>query len=79
MEPMTEYKTKDLAEAAVLLTKNRPILRVDRVNGRCWFIFGGRDECGVIIDDFLFGECLVNARTFYESTNKLKNRIFSGG
>ena len=77
MEQITEYKTKDLAEAAVLLTKNMPILRIERIEGRCWFIFGGKEECEVIINDFLFGECLVNARTFYESTNKLKNRIFN--
>lgn len=72
-----EYKTKDLAEASVLIVKEKKILRVERQDRICWFVFEDKEECEKIVNDFWFGDCLVNARDFQRAQNILKNRIFS--
>jgi len=71
------YKTKDLAEASTLLTLGQKIISIERENNICWFIFNDLKTCQKISNDFWFGECLVDARSLHDSTNKLKNRIFS--
>ena len=76
METTTEYKTKDLAEAAVLLVKNKKFLGIVRNDQVCWFLFEGVNECQKIANDYLFGNCQVNAHSFFEEMKKLKKLIF---
>jgi len=71
------YKTKDLAESAALITKGQKLISMEREGKICWFIFGDKNECNKLSQDFFFGEYLVNAREYYEIIVRLKHRIFS--
>jgi hypothetical protein len=71
------YKTKDLAEAAMLIVKGHELFRIDREGVICWFIFKNKDECEDLSNNYYFTEILVNARSFYEVMKRLKNLIFS--
>jgi len=72
-----DYSTRDLAEAALLLTKNQKLLRLDRQGKIVYFIFSGKEECEKLSNQFWFGECLANAKSYYEAMQTLKNRIFN--
>lgn len=76
MEINNVYKTRDLAEAAALLSSDGILLEVERQDGVCWFVFDQSSICASLANKFYFGELLVNARTFHESMNRLKNMIF---
>lgn len=76
METKNNYRTKDLAEAAILLVKNKKFLGIVRNDSVCWFNFEDTDGCQKIANDYLFGNCQVNAHSFYEEMKKLKKLIF---
>lgn len=72
-----EYLTRDIGEAATLIVKKKKLIRIDRDNRICWFVFENIEECKKLSSDFFFGELLINARDYYEALGRLKNRIFS--
>lgn len=72
-----EYKTKDLAESSLLFCKDKKLLRLERQGRIVYFIFSDKISCEELSNQFWFGECLVNARNYYEAIQTLKNRIFS--
>jgi hypothetical protein len=72
-----EYLTRDIGEAASLIVKKQKLIRIDRDNRICWFVFENIEECKKLSSDFFFGELLLNARDYYEALGRLKNRIFS--
>lgn len=72
-----EYSTKDLAEGSLLLVKNKKLIRLDRQGKIVYFIFADRKSCEELSNQFWFGQCLVNAKSYYEAMTTLKNRIFS--
>lgn len=71
------YKTRDLAEAAMLIVKNMPLADFQREGQICWFVFENKEECQKLANQYYFGEILVNARNFHEVMSRLKGRIFS--
>lgn len=71
------YSTKDLAEASLLLVKNQKLIRLDRQGKIVFFVFEDRKSCENLSNQFWFGECLVNAKSYYEAIQTLKNRIFA--
>ena len=71
------YKTKDLAEAGVLIIKKQRLIKIDREGAICWFIFSDKLECEKLSNLFFFGELLVNAKDYHQTLSVLKNRIFS--
>jgi hypothetical protein len=71
-----EYRTKDLAEASALITTGNILVRIERENKVCFFVFDNRTNCQAISNKYFFGELSVNARNFYEAMVRLKNRIF---
>ncbi len=72
-----EYSTKDLAEAGFLLTKSAVLIRVEKENRTCWFVFRDKEKCTKLSGNFWFGNAPVPARLFYDSIQTLKNRIFT--
>jgi len=72
-----EYITKDIGEAAALITQNQKLIRMDREGNVCWFIFDDKKECEKLSNQFFFDNLQVNAREYYEAQTRLKNRIFS--
>jgi hypothetical protein len=73
----SEYRTKDLAEASFLLTKNIKFLRLERVGKTCWFVFNDKNNCELLTSEFWFGNATVPAKAFYDAVQILKNRIFT--
>lgn len=65
------YKTRDIAEAAALLTCQQHLINIEKIGKTCIFIFSCLEECEKISSDFYFGSLMVNARTFYEVYKKL--------
>ncbi len=76
MDMKKVYKTRDLAEAAALLSSDGILLKVERQGGVCWFVFDQQEICGSLANKFYFGELLVSARTYHEAIARLKNMIF---
>ena len=72
----TTFKTKDLSEATALLTLGSKIVGTEKVDKTIWFIFEDEPKSQEIVKEFWFGECLVNARSYHDSLNKLKTLIF---
>lgn len=72
-----EYITKDIGEAAALITQNQKLIRMDRESNVCWFVFDNKKKCEELSNQFFFGDLQVNAREYYEAQTRLKNRIFS--
>mgnify|MGYP001618143804 CR=1 FL=1 len=72
-----EYKTRDYAEASVLILKNQKLIQIEREGKTCWFIFENESVCKEISDQYFFGELLLNAREFKEAMDRLKSRIFA--
>ena len=72
-----EYQTKNIGEAAGFIAKNIKLIRIDRENEVCFFVFEKKSECEKLSKDFFFGELLVNARIFFESEKRLKQLIFT--
>jgi hypothetical protein len=58
------YKTRDIAEAAALLTCKQRLIKIDKLGNTCIFNFFCLEECEKISNDFYFGTLMVNARTF---------------
>lgn len=71
------YKTRDLAEASFLFTKNQKLISIEREGKICWFIFENKHECEELSDQFWFQDALIPSKSFYESIQTLKNRIFN--
>lgn len=72
-----EYKTRDLAEASILLARKQRLLRIDRQGRICWFVFADKESCERLVYTFWFSECLIDGKTFYQAMETLKNKIFS--
>lgn len=77
MPTVETYLTKDLAEASLLLVKGQKLIGMNRESNTCWFEFADKNVCADLSNQFWFGECLVNAKTYFDALATLKNRIFS--
>lgn len=71
------YKTKDLAEAAMLTVKKQKLTTIEREGRICWFVFIDKTSCEQLANNYNYDEVLVDARTFHEAMSRLKGRIFS--
>lgn len=71
------YKTKDLAEASFLLAKGKQLLILEREEKTCWFVFRGTEECEQLVNSFWFGNSTIQAKSFYDAIQILKNKIFA--
>jgi len=71
------YRTRDLAEAAVLTVMKRVLINIEKEGHICWFVFEDKVRCEQISHQFFFDTLLVNARDYHETLNRLKSRIFA--
>lgn len=71
------YKTRDLAEASFLFTKNIKLFSIKREGKICWFLFENKKECENLSKQFWFQDALIPSKSFYEAIQTLKNRIFN--
>lgn len=77
MDQKDEYLTKDLGEAAALLCKRLKLLDLQKEDNFFWFVFEKKRACKRLSDSYWFGRLLVNAKTYKEAQDTLKNRIFT--
>jgi hypothetical protein len=71
------YKTRDIGEAAALMTCGLGIEAMQRDGKVCWFVFGHTKKCEDLSREYFFGNLQGNLRQYNEALNVLKNRIFS--
>ncbi len=72
-----EYFVKDIGEAAVLLCRSVRLLRLQKENTFYWFVFSNRKLCEQISNEYWFGSCLINAKTYNDFLRTLKDRVFA--
>ncbi len=70
------YKTRDLAESAALLSSGASLIEMVKEGETCWFLFSNATVCKSLANRYYFGELLVNALSYHEAMNRLKNMIF---
>lgn len=69
--PFEDFRTSDLGQAAFLLAKDTPLLRVEHEGPRAFFIFP--ETAKSIAELFYFpGKNLVDARRFHLSLRELR-------
>ena len=71
------YKVKDLYEASLLYCKKLPLIRLEWVQEKCFFVFKDKRECESLSSKFWDGNLEVNAREYADSIRKLKDRVFA--
>lgn len=71
------YRTKDLSEASMLLVKGVKLVDIKRIEHICWFLFDDIQKSETLSHEFQFGECFVDARSYYQAMITLKHKIFS--
>ena len=72
----TYYRSRDLAEVAALVVEGKSILKIERSGSICWFVFEDKESCEMLSNKYFFGHLLVDARYYFETITRLKNRIF---
>lgn len=73
----TNYKTKDLWEAAALLANKLTLIDIERKGNMCFFIFKDNDIAEKKAKEYYFGSLTVNAFEYQEAVSKLKKHIFN--
>lgn len=76
--PADEYVISDLGQAAFLLAREQPLLRVDHDGERATFVFPGSAKAvGRLF--YQPGQNLVDARRFHLSLRELRGLARGGG
>lgn len=70
------YKTKDLWEAAALLTNDIPLVDIKREGKICFFIFGDIDNAQKLSKSYFYGNMKINVFRYKEAIERLKSQIF---
>lgn len=70
------HYTKDLGEAAALLTKGLKLIRLEKDSGFYWFVFE-KNNSQELSSSYWAGELLVIAKDFYDKMRSLKDRLFA--
>lgn len=71
------YKTKDIGEAAALLTVGHRIREIQRTGKLVFFVFDNTPEVKSDSQEYFFGNLTAQARDFYANLKMLKHRIFN--
>ena len=77
MTDVAEFRTKDLPEAGALLASEAKLLRLDKEQDFCWFIFENKTLCEQLSASFWSGELQVSAKAYSTALKELKDRLFS--
>lgn len=72
------FLSYDIGLASALTTLHLELLSLNRDNPRkIGFIFSRTPDLDQAVQEYFAGRLLVDARSFFENTKMLKNRIFS--
>jgi hypothetical protein len=70
------YKTKDLWQAAALISLNIKLNSIVRENNICYFLFENEELAQQLSKEYFFGSLKVDAYKYQEAVAKLKREIF---
>lgn len=76
-ELWTIYKTKDLGEAASLVTAHCRLIKLEPEQGFFWFMFDDPATCRKTSDAYWNNELVVRAKDLMDSVRSLKERLFA--
>ena len=71
-----KFKTRDLYEAAALLTSGEEIIDVEVENNICRFVFGNYDICHKKIISYTNNQLAVLAKDYTQAIKMLKGKIY---
>ena len=72
------YFTFDLGCSAALISAGFELVSLDKTNPhKVQFIFSREDGIEKVVDDYWADRLEVKARTYFDNTKMLKNRIYS--
>ena len=72
------YSTFDLGVAAALVSNNFSLFSLEKSNPKkVQFIFIREADIEKIVHDYFSDQLKINARTLFDNTKMLKNRIYS--
>ena len=71
------FSTRDLAEAALLYSSHKKLIRLEKDIDKFWFIFEDKTSCQKLADSFWRRDAVVNARDFADALRCLKDLIFN--
>ncbi len=75
---MEQYRTKDIGEAAALLTLGIELLPLEYDSaGFYWFVFENGQYAKSVAHTYWFGNLMQNVKRYNESLSTLKDRIFA--
>lgn len=72
-----EFLTKDLSEAAAIISSGAKLLRLQQDTSFFWFVFADKTSCEQLSNAFWAGELQVDAKAYSQAMKSLKDRIFS--
>ncbi len=75
----TLFKTKDIGEAAFLVSLDFLLLRLERINNtnKFYFVFKDKEKCELNIRKYWNNSIQVTPRKYFEAYKSLKARIFA--
>jgi hypothetical protein len=73
----TYQSLRDLGLVAALVTRDFKIVRIEKVAGRCHFLFRDTPDLQMTVGMYWTNELEVSARQYAENTKMLKSRIYS--
>ncbi len=71
------YRVKDLSAAAFLYSSGMKLVRLEKEDGKCWFIFENHAACDELANSYWLKIPTVNAKEFSDSLKYLKDLIFN--
>jgi hypothetical protein len=74
---MNEYITKDLGEAAALLTFGLVMRDMQWKDGKAYFLFLEPDKCTTTAHQYFFEGLNLNVRMFYENLKMVKRKLYN--
>ena len=75
---MNDYHTKDMGEAAALLTRGCRMRDVQWKDDTAYFIFPDRPQCEAIAKEYFYSDLQVSARTYYDNLRMIKRKLYAG-
>lgn len=77
-KPAESYQSlRDLGLVAALVTCRFKVVRIEKIAGRCHFLFIDTPELQAAIGSYWTNELTVSARQYADNTKMLKSRIYS--
>lgn len=72
-----EYITKDLGEAAALLTSKQVMLALHWKEGIAYFSFDESESCQKLAHQYFFENLELPVRNFYENLRIIKRKLYA--